>query len=50
MKYEQEAIDLRRASEISFREEFVNKLRHRLKQLNKSWEHIALTGKNIWYR
>jgi uncharacterized protein YPO0396 len=49
MKYEQEAIDLRRASETGFREEFVGKLRASIEaaQIQIAELNQALTGKRF---
>ncbi len=49
MKYEQQAIDLRRASEIGFREEFVGKLRASIEaaQIQIAELNLALTGKRF---
>src|SRR5690606_23361126 len=49
MKYEQEAIDLRKASETGFREEFVGKLRASIEaaQIQIAELNQALTGKHF---
>ncbi|WP_025725252.1 ATP-binding protein [Acholeplasma granularum] len=49
MKYEQEAIDLRKASEVGFREEFVGKLRAGIEaaQIQISELNLALSGKRF---
>ena len=51
MKYEQEAIDLRKASETGFREEFVGKLRASIEAAQiQIAEQPSLNWKALWYR
>lgn len=48
IKYEQQATDLRKASEVGFKEEFVNKLRASIERAQQQIEELnfALEGKN----
>ena len=49
IKYEQQATDLRKASEVGFKEEFVNKLRASIEQAQQQIEELnfALEGKKF---